>query len=324
METWERIDGYDHDYRVSNLGNVVNWDTGTRLSTESTDRNGNRRVTLRRNRNKIRISLSNLVAERFVDNSGGGHLVGFRDGDRSNVLSSNLYWYSIERMERGEVHGNFTVVEDLGKVDGFHKVRVRCICGNERVYTYSVVNRKVKNSCGCIRSPLPKIKPLDLEEANKRDIGDWKIIEEVSRSRDKKGNIVRMVTVQCACGYKKKVKYRNVKLSKSCYDCAIHKINNRYTEQERKIRKSLRERLSGMKQRCYKEDNKSYRYYGAKGIRICDQWLESTESFIQWSLSNGFEMGLEIDREDPSGDYCPDNCRYITKELNLFLQNNRK
>lgn len=70
-----------------------------------------------------------------------------------------------------------------------------------------------------------------------------------------------------------------------------------------------------MRQRCVNSNNKSYKNYGAKGVRVCCEW-DSYESFRQWAVSSGWSKGLEIDRVDPSGDYCPSNCRVVTPQEN--------
>ena len=70
----------------------------------------------------------------------------------------------------------------------------------------------------------------------------------------------------------------------------------------------------GMKTRCYTPSAFGYKYYGAKGIKICDEWNNSFESFYKWAMENGYEEGLTIDRLDNSKDYQPDNCRWTTRE----------
>lgn len=87
--------------------------------------------------------------------------------------------------------------------------------------------------------------------------------------------------------------------------------------EKRKIfnNKNLRAIFKGIRQRCYDVNSKSYCNYGAKGIAICDEWLSSPSLFEQWALNNGYHDGLTIDRIDNSLDYCPSNCRWVSKEI---------
>lgn len=67
-----------------------------------------------------------------------------------------------------------------------------------------------------------------------------------------------------------------------------------------------------MHERCYKPTNDNYKYYGGLGVKICDEWVNDFPAFKNWSLMNGYKEDLTIDRIDPSKDYEPNNCRWIT------------
>ena len=73
-----------------------------------------------------------------------------------------------------------------------------------------------------------------------------------------------------------------------------------------------------MKSRCYNKSHKNYKHYGKRGIKICNEWFHNFKSFYDWSIASGWENSVQIDRIDVNGNYEPNNCRWVTKQQNLF------
>ena len=67
-----------------------------------------------------------------------------------------------------------------------------------------------------------------------------------------------------------------------------------------------------MKDRCNNPNNNWYHLYGGKGIRVCDEWNNDFIAFKNWSMLNGYDENLSIDRIDGDKNYCPENCRWST------------
>lgn len=80
----------------------------------------------------------------------------------------------------------------------------------------------------------------------------------------------------------------------------------------------------GMRQRCYNPNQKHYNRYGGRGITVCDEWLNSYESFYKWAIDNGYSEGLTIDRINNDGNYEPGNCRWTTQKIQNQNKTQRK
>lgn len=87
----------------------------------------------------------------------------------------------------------------------------------------------------------------------------------------------------------------------------------------------LRYIYDNMKSRCYNQNNKEYKYYGARNIKICSEWLDKEngfENFYNWAMSNGYSEDLSIDRIDVNGNYEPSNCRWATFQEQISNRTN--
>jgi len=76
-----------------------------------------------------------------------------------------------------------------------------------------------------------------------------------------------------------------------------------------------------MKQRCENKNSYDYKYYGRKGISVCEEWRNNYPAFKLWALLNGYDDNLTIDRIDHNGNYEPSNCQWLTQSKNVIKAN---
>lgn len=91
----------------------------------------------------------------------------------------------------------------------------------------------------------------------------------------------------------------------------------------------LNKKYDGMMGRCYRESDRSFKNYGAAGVRVCSEWIENINNFKKWirselarlNISEDFfttnSKVIQLDRIDPGGHYTPDNCRLVSPQKNM-------
>lgn len=102
-----------------------------------------------------------------------------------------------------------------------------------------------------------------------------------------------------------------IKKSKFHKNCSYE-----YTDNPREYRS-----FDHMKQRCYNENNDSYQYYGGRGIKVCERWIDKEKGFHNFLNDMGPRPeGCSLDRIDNDKDYCPENCRWSNKSIQSYNQ----
>lgn len=160
-------------------------------------------------------------------------------------------------------------------------------------------------------------RPLKLIEIGKQ-VGRLTIISEGNRKITSSGKSLRTANCICDCGKEVNVLLDNLNGKRRTQSCGcISVARSRIKNKKHGLKNhTLYRKWYGMKTRCSNSNYQNYDRYGGRGITICDEWLNSFESFYKWAVSNGFEEGLEIDRIDTNGNYGPSNCRFVTTTIN--------
>jgi len=70
-----------------------------------------------------------------------------------------------------------------------------------------------------------------------------------------------------------------------------------------------------MRKRCNSPNRSDYKYYGGRGIKVCEEWnkVGGFDAFREWAMKNGYRRNLSLDRTDTNGNYCPENCRWVAR-----------
>ena len=157
---------------------------------------------------------------------------------------------------------------------------------------------------------------MDIIDRNKpHQIGIYEVLGEIDR---KTNDGHKLYHIRCSiCGWETDIMYHHIKLLNP--ECHHTNVAGQYIDTFKKFpwkNNRLKNIYQGIIQRCYNPNEKSYRWYGAKGIKVCEEWLKNPLSFEEWALSNGYMDELTIDRIEEDKDYCPENCWWISRKNN--------
>lgn len=186
---------------------------------------------------------------------------------------------------------------DCGK-----KLKAICSCGFEKDICKRTYNRGLSKRCKSCASSRNKV------DLTGKEFDSLTVVKELERGKYNQ----RRWLCECSCG--NVIETRQDALVKTqgvdlCKECKIRRKNKialcRLTDHR------LYVTWKGMKDRCYNTNATDYKYWGGKGIKVCDRWLESFENFLE-DTWDSFEEGKTLDRIDGNKDYCKENCRWAT------------
>lgn len=232
-------------------------------------------------------------------------------------------------------------VKDLtGQIFGNWKVLKR---GESRLYTDGC--KRTTWTCQCLKNPeyitdkvgvsLQKLtKPTCMgcvgckdRDLTGRVFGRLTVLHVGMPVEDSSGRRYKTWTCECSCEKhtikdikEKELLYGSVK---SC-GCLKREVVKTVNKTHGKCYTPLYHIWMSMKARCYRESDCGYTNYGARGITICDEWKNDFLAFEEWSLQHGYKQGLSIDRIDNNGRYAPDNCRWVSSEVQANNKRNTR
>lgn len=180
-----------------------------------------------------------------------------------------------------------------------------CDCGNTVVKRVDQISSSPCPSCGC----WTKQRKSELAKKSYAGIkkGMLTVLEDMGTS-----NGESVLKCKCDCGNEVIVSSKEFYRRKSC-GCLKNGWKIKDTSKMKKHGYSGHPAYhiwTNMIARCEHPKCKEYKYYGERGITVCNEWHD-VKVFCEWSDKNGYKEHLTLERRDVNGNYEPSNCYWI-------------
>ena len=214
--------------------------------------------------------------------------------------------------------------EDYISPQGVHYAQwlCRCDCGTIKPVQGYKLNSGRSQSCGCLRNEL--ISKRRLEDLTGLKFGKLTVLERADDAIHPSGKRSVRWICQCECGNICTIYAESLK-SGGAQSCGC--LKQELATIQMTTHNGTNERLylvwMAMLNRCTNQNDDHYKYYGGRGIKVCDEWKDYV-AFRQWAYNSGYNSDAPygdctIERYDKDGDYCPNNCGW--ESINVQANN---
>ena len=200
----------------------------------------------------------------------------------------------------------------------------QCECGNIATVASERLRYGMTKSCGCLAREV---------SSKKRDdtiIGATfgRLTVTAFAGKDKAGHT--MLECKCSCGNRTVVSRSNLSsgATTSC-GCARKESASKQKTTHGGTNTRLYRVWCGMNERCNDPSHISYKLYGARGVSVCREWASDYAAFRDWAEASGYDKDAKrgdctLDRIDVNGNYCPENCRWVSMAIQSNNRRNHK